>query len=211
MLKLVKEIGDQEIPYDDAVTEGKQIIKDMENRCWRLGDLADRVEWKYGDQTLKKFAEQIGVNPRTLLGCRTVARAWPEINRRRFISFEVAKALMAQPDREEIVQNNPGLKIKEARQIAKERRGAGSEDEEEVFPYQEPCADCNTAQEQWQRSLGNMLGDILSFRSYWDHLFGPEWNQYKIPSSHLTLATQAKKEFISLVASLKEHAHDKEN
>jgi hypothetical protein len=210
MLKLVQEIADQMVPYDDAVAEGKKIMSEIEDRTWHLGDLADRAEPRYGDQTLIRLAADIGVNARTLKSCRSVARAWPEKDRIRSISFETAKALMGQPDRGNIVRDNPQMTLTQARKLAHDRNGDAIQ-EEEVFPYQEPCTDCNTAQEQWQRSLGNMLGDILSFRSYWDHLFGPEWNQYKIPSSHLTLATQAKKEFISLVASLKEHAHDEEN
>ena len=209
MLKLVKETDYLVVPYDEAVIEAKKIMSDIEDRQWRLGDLADRLEPKYGDQTLAKFAEAIGHKTDTVMTWRTTARAWPEKTIR--IGFAVARILNAFPNRQQIVHENPFLTVPQARKLAREARGGKDSNEDVVFPYQEPCTDCSTAQEQWQRSLSNMLGDILSFRSYWDHLFGPEWNKYKLPSSHLTLAAQAKRELISLVASLKEHPHDEEN
>ena len=215
MLKLVQEITDQMVPYDKAVIEGKKIISEIEGHQWALADLANCVEPKYGDATLKKLGEDIGINFHTLERLRSVARAWPENRRRRLNSFAVHQDLMAHPNRHQMLLDNPNLTTRQARKLSTEHRTSVTKEdvanEEVVFPYQEECTDCNTAQEQWQRSLGNMLGDILSFRSYWDHLFGPEWNKYELPSSHLTLAAQAKKEFTSLVASLKEHPHDEEN
>jgi len=212
MLKLVKETDNQIVPYDEGVVEGKKIMTEIEDRNWRLGDLANHVEPKYGENTLVRFAQDIGVPFNTLRNWRKIVKAWQEYDRPR--SFCIAADLVTLPNRAEIVRDNPNISSSAARKLAKEYRAAavkGEQEEEEVFPYQEPCTNCNTAQEQWQRSLGNMLGDILSFRSYWTHLFGPEWEQYKIPSSHLKLAAQAKKEFISLVAGLKEHPRDEEN
>ena len=59
------------IPYDHAVSEGKEIVAQIkaavvqvevaERGQLRLGELADKLEPKYGDRTLAKFAAEIGV------------------------------------------------------------------------------------------------------------------------------------------------------
>jgi len=51
------------INYDAAVRVGKQIVAKME-RDWRqLCELADRIETRYNDHTLARFAADIGVPP----------------------------------------------------------------------------------------------------------------------------------------------------
>jgi hypothetical protein len=58
------------IPYEEAVDEGKDIVTKMdgEQRRYqmRLGELADKVETKYADRTVAKFAKEIGVATCTL-------------------------------------------------------------------------------------------------------------------------------------------------
>jgi len=213
MLQLMKPLENYIVPYDEAVVEAKKIMLDISDKQWQLGDLANRLEPKYGERTLHKFANEIGMSVTTLQIRRAVARAWPESFRRRNISFGIAQSLIAHPDRFKIVDETPSLTVEEARKIARNNKNnlqtkIEEREEEEIFPYQEPCTDCNTAVEQWQRSVSNMLGDILSFQSYWTHLFGEDWKNYPLPSSHFKLALEAKREFVSMVASLREHPHE---
>src|SRR5262245_42978698 len=65
--------------YDDAVEEAKKILKQFDSGQMRLGELADKIEPKYGEHTLERFAADIGVAPCTLERYRSVYRAWPEI------------------------------------------------------------------------------------------------------------------------------------
>jgi hypothetical protein len=66
--------------YDEAVAEAKQIIaeKDSSREWLRLGELADKLEPRYGEQTLKRFAKDIGIAACTLERHRSVFRAWPK-------------------------------------------------------------------------------------------------------------------------------------
>jgi transposase-like protein len=63
------------ISYDEAVTEGKQLVKAIKSNQMRLGELADRLEPKYGKQTLKHFAKEIGVKASTVERWRSVYRS----------------------------------------------------------------------------------------------------------------------------------------
>src|SRR5205823_3838698 len=70
--------ADIQIDYDAAVTEGKKITQDTERGWMRLGELADRIEPRYDNQTLKRFAADIGIAACTLERRRSVYRAWAE-------------------------------------------------------------------------------------------------------------------------------------
>jgi len=48
-----------EMEYLAAVEEGKAIIADVSGKQWALGDLALKVEKKYGENRLERFAEDI--------------------------------------------------------------------------------------------------------------------------------------------------------
>jgi hypothetical protein len=71
-------------------------------------------------------------------------------------------------------------------------------------PIQEPCTDCDTPEQFWERSLGNLAGDAISMRAFWNREFG-EWEKFEVPSSLVTLAKQAAKVWTELAADL-EHA-----
>src|SRR5262249_34897845 len=66
--KTVQGEQNQSINYDEAVTEAKQIIAQMDSSRWRmrLGELADKVEKAYGEARLKRFAAEIGIAACTL-------------------------------------------------------------------------------------------------------------------------------------------------
>src|SRR6266481_5382098 len=70
------------IPFDEAVREGKEILArsaDAERDQLRLGEIADKLEPKYDDQTLAKYAKRIGIEQSTLNHYRTVYRHWKDI------------------------------------------------------------------------------------------------------------------------------------
>jgi hypothetical protein len=60
----------------------------------------------------------------------------------------------------------------------------------------------NSATDQWERSLGNMAGDAISIRAFWDKTFGKEWKTFEVPSTAVTLAKQAAQEWTWLADDL---------
>jgi len=69
-------------------------------------------------------------------------------------------------------------------------------------PIQEDCDDCNSDSERWERSLSNMAGDAISIRAFWTREFGEQWETFDVPSTAVTLAKQAAKEWAELATSL---------
>jgi hypothetical protein len=114
------------IPYNDAVREAKQILAQLrasESKVqWRLGELADKVEPAYRQNTLKKFAEAIDIEPCTLERYRDVYRAWKHIPapERESLSYAVARELATHPRRAEIVRDNPQITKREAAKIRRQ-------------------------------------------------------------------------------------------
>jgi hypothetical protein len=94
--------------YEDAVEEGKEIVQCLNKDQWRLGELADGVATDYGEETLKSYAEDIGINFNTLRNYRSMYRKWPNRDTRPK-STAVAKALAAYPDREDIIKKYPDM------------------------------------------------------------------------------------------------------
>jgi hypothetical protein len=97
----------------------------------RLGELADRVEPKYGDKTLLKFATAIGLSVATVNRCRSVYRAWKK-NEIRGSSpkFGVLQALAAHPEKDEIIKANPKLTVRKARTLMRDYRKAQGEEQD---------------------------------------------------------------------------------
>jgi hypothetical protein len=95
---------------NDAVEEGTRLITCLDAGQMRLGEIADRLETKYGDSTLVRFAEAIGTNVNTLQNYRSVYRTWHEDPRViSFPKFSVAKALVKHPERARIVADHPEI------------------------------------------------------------------------------------------------------
>jgi len=54
-----------------------------------------------------------------------------------------------------------------------------------VDPIQEPCENCETAAEHWQRSAENLAGDAISMRPYWTRQFdAPDEDEMKAAAEH---------------------------
>jgi len=118
------------IDYDEAVVEGQAIVSRQSRDHWRLGELADRIEKKYGDNTLSRFAAAIAVPVKTLERHRDVYRAWKEIPApgRESLPYAVARELAAHPDRVRIVIDKPGLTKRLAAEIMQAYRASQKQD-----------------------------------------------------------------------------------
>ena len=123
------------IPYDKAVREGQAIlakIDDAERGQLRLGELAHKLEKKYGDRTLAKFAAEIGIAKCTLDRYQTVYRAWEEKLAPGPIStsYAVLRELQTHPDRAQIIRKNPNLTKREAHERMRELKGTAKDERE---------------------------------------------------------------------------------
>src|SRR6516164_10222045 len=124
------------IDYDEAVDEAKGIvakIDDAERGQLRLGELAHKLDKKYGDRTLAKFAAEIGVAKCTLDRYQTVYRAWEGKLAPGPIStsYAVLRELQTHPDRAQIIQKNPSLTKREAHKIVRKIKSAEEEKQEQ--------------------------------------------------------------------------------
>jgi hypothetical protein len=65
----------------------------------------------------------------------------------------------------------------------------------------EPCEDCDTPQDFWQRSLGVMAGEAIAMRASWSRLYS-DWEEFEVTSELVTLARQAADEWSKLAKFL---------
>jgi hypothetical protein len=107
-----------EAEYLASVERCKAAIADISKKQWVLGDEADKVEKRYGKNRLEHFARDIDFpgEPSTLGRYRDVCRAWPK-NRGRPRFFASAQLLATHKDRFGIVERNPNISVREAREI----------------------------------------------------------------------------------------------
>jgi hypothetical protein len=117
------------IPYDEAVTEGKDIIKKMDGEQrrhqMRLGELAERVERINGDRTVAKFAKAIGIASCTLHRYLAVYRKWDGDGKVAPgpVSYAVLRELADLDDRLELVTDKPAMTKREAQELRRAREG----------------------------------------------------------------------------------------
>jgi hypothetical protein len=119
--------------YDAAVAEGKQIVQKIERAesgRMRLGELADRVRTKYGENKLKQYAKEIGMALCTLERSRSVWRAWKDKSATP-PNFSVAQELQTLPNCAQIVKSNPNITVREAR---KERLAHKEREQQQANP-----------------------------------------------------------------------------
>jgi hypothetical protein len=117
---LRQKIKDFEAYYNETVEVGRVLAKAQGDAQWKLGDLAASLSTRYGDKTLKSFADDIDVNFNTLKGYRSTAVAWPEKGPRG--PFRVCRELNSVPDRHKILKFSPQLNSREAAKIARTYR-----------------------------------------------------------------------------------------
>jgi hypothetical protein len=162
------------IPYDKAVREGKEIVLEIEaaeRGQLRLGELADKLEPKYNDRTLAKFAAEIGVAKCTLERYRTVYRAWegklaPGPN---LVSYAVLRELATHPDREQIISTNQNLTKREAHSLMR-----GHTYDEKVKAQQEQEDDWLKHNRRWFKELCTIANDASRAAAVVDQCTTPE-------------------------------------
>jgi hypothetical protein len=119
------------IPYDEAVTEGRALIKEkdgVERRVQiRLGELAERLDkkGKYSDRVVARFAKAIGLSSCTVHRYAAVYKAWDGsgIVAPGPVSYAVMRELKKVKNREEIVKENPKITKREAQELRREHEG----------------------------------------------------------------------------------------
>lgn len=84
------------LEWDALVSEGRKARESADSFQWILGDLAAKVETVYGDKTLARFAEQIGVSAPTLDDYRRVSRRF--VDRSRDLPWTVYRAVGRVPE-----------------------------------------------------------------------------------------------------------------
>jgi hypothetical protein len=89
---------DDSIDWDKAVERGQFLAGIVENSQWGLGKLADKVCIAYGEETLQRFSEAIGVHYETLKRYRSVWRAWSQYDGHPN-KYAVGRALAKIPDK----------------------------------------------------------------------------------------------------------------
>lgn len=120
--------------YDELVAEGREAGKLQDQANWTRGDLALKVEslseaeagsmnsslgTEPAQSPLKKYADDIAVNYKSLTGWRNTADKWPKARRRAEVSFDTHRALNAQDDRFDLITQ---VKTEaEARRIVRDR------------------------------------------------------------------------------------------
>jgi hypothetical protein len=213
MLQLAGLGHNQTIPYDEAVVEGKTIVGGIHRNQWRLGELANFIEPKYGEGTLAKFAEEIGVRYTTLKNCRSVFRAWPELDFRKSISFSVANMLRAHPDREAILRDNPLITVARAYELAKEYRAGLNGDDEaddednagDSSHRMDGCdapTDDDSVEDRWRYNFSNMAQLSIELRAHWDKHF-KGWDFLDITTEEIKLADDAAREWRAIAKGMK--------
>jgi hypothetical protein len=113
----------------DDVALGKRLAKQHSTNDDALGELADKIETKYGDGTLEDFAEAIGIAYSTLKNCRHVHRRW-KASPVKPKTFSVAKALASYKDKDQYIQQHPNVTEKEARTYVRAYKKAAKEKKE---------------------------------------------------------------------------------
>jgi hypothetical protein len=110
-----------------AVNEAKKLLTEIDDRWWRLGELADGVETVYGEKKLAKFANELKLSPCTVERHRDVFRAWrgnAAPGRESFPqSYSVARELQALDDRFDLIEANPNITKREASDLRLMRAG----------------------------------------------------------------------------------------
>jgi hypothetical protein len=123
------------IPYDDAVSEGKKIVAQIndvtEHGHWRLGELADKADTKkYKDRTQANLAKEWGIAACTLKRYVSVYPAYKGLNigapGPQSGSYSVRRELETHPDRGRLIRENPTMTKRDAQELMREHKGKGS-------------------------------------------------------------------------------------
>ena len=56
------EPNQDQIPYAEAVEKGRNLVLVMKDSQFELGEIAHKLETKYQEKTLERFADDIGID-----------------------------------------------------------------------------------------------------------------------------------------------------
>lgn len=197
----------EQIPYNDAVREGKELVHRLDSEVdrMRLGELAHKVEPVYGEGTLKKFADAIGIVKCTLERYRTVYRAWADISAPGLkLSYAVARALAKHPDRAEIVTSNPDITKREAEDRARKYRAESGDDEPDAGDEADDDAgdEPELSESAW---AGRML---IAANKAAGAARIEEWTRFEVGPGLMHAVEQTADAWRRLVEHLKDVPHD---
>jgi len=122
------------IPFAKGLAEGKKILAEIEDvrerGHFRLGEIADKIETKYGDRTHAKLAEGWNIAPSCFKRYLSVYRAWKGKNigapGAPIVPYSVLRELAGLEDREQIIRDNPNMTRREAERLRREFNGTDS-------------------------------------------------------------------------------------
>ena len=98
------------------------MLASVSKNLWRLAELAAKLEPKYGEQTLAKFAEEIGLSYKTIENYRRVYRRFGQSQLSGRPDISTLERLIAVPHAEEIIKRHPNITQRQARELAKKER-----------------------------------------------------------------------------------------
>lgn len=87
------------ISWEEAVTKGQELRAAKDNSQWDLGDLSLEVDSVYGQDSLGRFANEIGMNKKSLQQYRRVSAAYPPETRSPYLSHRHHLILAPRKDR----------------------------------------------------------------------------------------------------------------
>jgi hypothetical protein len=120
--------------YEALVKKAIDALAQKSGAQWIIAECAAKIEKKYGESTLERFANEINLDYSTIRYYRITFQAWQDIPQNvGWPTFWTAKELNRHPDRFQIISEKPDITKLEARQIMVEydhRRE--QEDEEEL-------------------------------------------------------------------------------
>jgi hypothetical protein len=87
------------ISWEEAVSKGQDLRSAKDNSQWDLGDLSLEVDTAYGQDSLDKFANDIGINKKSLQQYRRVSAAFTKEQRNPYLSHRHHLLLVPQEDR----------------------------------------------------------------------------------------------------------------
>ena len=109
--------------YADAVARGKAIVADLDGAWWRLCELADTVELRWGEKSMEKFFDDVGVDcvgPRRLNVYRAYKDDFSAPGPK--CSYSVLRALQTHPERAKCILQTPEMTKGKADEIMKAHR-----------------------------------------------------------------------------------------
>jgi hypothetical protein len=119
--------------YEKAVKEARTIVGRVEKDLWRLAQIAYELEPKYGEQTLARFADDIGLSFSTVRYYKRVYERFGHTDQNvGYPPFWTAKELLSVPYAAQIIEQYPDITQPEARTFAKEYRELSEEEKEEL-------------------------------------------------------------------------------